>query len=159
MTSDEYFEVILKANRKAHLAAPDSLVAAFNYASSLFHFHEWLLKERQPELEAHFKITLKKERDIDRARECWSEMIEKTDTSFGYIRDAANASKHCVLTSTTSTDLKNGASVRRGWTGFGQGRFGEGPYGGSRIIVLVAGDKTVDFNEVAERLFSGPGAE
>ncbi len=53
----DYFESILKPNRAAFFGSTSTFVNAFNLATSLFHFHEWLFAEFKVKLEKEFGVT------------------------------------------------------------------------------------------------------
>jgi hypothetical protein len=42
------------------LGASSSFASAFNLATTLFHFHEWLFDQYKPQLEQNFNITIAK---------------------------------------------------------------------------------------------------
>ena len=148
MTSEEYFLNVLTPNRDAFNAERSSFAAAFNLASALYHFHERLHSEHRLDLEQALNATLRNPYHL------WKH-IEGQGSGFGYIHDVANASQHRILDPERkhSTELRHINAVRLGWTAFGAGAYGIGPFGGSRIIVVEVGDETVDFGEIADSLF------
>jgi hypothetical protein len=103
-SASKYYSEVLKLEYDQFFAAPATLRSAFNLATGLFHFHEWLFEHHRKELEAHFGQI------ISCPAALWTE-VEKMDNRFGFVRDLANSSKHVRLTRRPSTSMTHVANT------------------------------------------------
>ena len=81
-------------------------------------------------------------------KSAFNEHIKCKCPAFKYMRDVANASKHVSLSS-ASTQAKHIKDT--GLSGWGEGGYGLGRYGGS--IMIDDGGKKVYFEEVAKEVY------
>ena len=88
--AEDYFLKVMKPNYDAYFGASSTFASAFNLATTLFHFHEWLFDQYKPQLEQNFNITFAGKGQFWQA-------IQGTNANFGYIRDVTNASKHVTI--------------------------------------------------------------
>ncbi len=146
-----YFDEVLEPNRRAYFDGPVTFASAFNFAASLFHFHEWLLADHKDQLINRFGVMPNKSGKIEPSA-LWS-MVEVSNERFGYIRDVANASKHVVLSRRPSTGLNSISQTAVQSVGYGVGPFGVGRYSGPNFV-LLDGDKTISFDECATAMFA-----
>jgi hypothetical protein len=131
---DEFFE------------SPSSFRTAFNLASSLFHFHEWLYEYSRAKLEAHFGKAL------DSPGAFWA-TVEATNPRFGFIRDLANASKHVRLTKRPSTHVSHVANTYIRIGTFQRGAFDPRVFD-TEGVVMKDGASEVSFDACATELFN-----
>ena len=148
-SSRAYFVEVLTPNRDAYVDGPVTFAGALNFATSLFHFHEWLFADHRDRLITSFGLLPNKDGKIT-AGAFWAK-VQGADKRFGYIRDVANASKHMVLTN-SSTGVKNIGQTSLQSVGFGVGAFGVGRYSGPNFMIFDQGE-TVSFDECASRMF------
>jgi hypothetical protein len=71
----DYFAEVLKPNKDAFFGGPSTFASAFNFASSLYHFHEWLFVSFKGQLEAEFTAT------FPTARKFWKAVEAKDNRS------------------------------------------------------------------------------
>ena len=147
-SSRAYFVEVLTPNRDAYFDGPVTFAGALNFATSLFHFHEWLFADHRDQLITSYGL-LPSNGKIT-AHTFWSK-VQGADKRFGYIRDVANASKHMVLTN-SSTEVKSIGQTSLQSVGFGMGAFGVGRFSGPNFAILD-GDATISFDECASRMF------
>lgn len=141
-----YYQEVLEPNRHAYFEGPVTFASAFNFAASLFQFHEWLFKDYKDQLVTRFGLEPNKSGEII-PRAFWLK-VQEADKMFGYIRDVANASKHVVLSRRPSTGLNNVSQTALQSVGYGLGPFGVGRHSGPNFV-LLDGDKTISFDECA----------
>lgn len=150
-SADDYFLQVLRPNARVFFASPSTFATAFNLATSLFHFHEWLFHEHRSLLESTFGVTFKTPGAF------WKH-VQSSDLNYGYIRDLANASKHMVIGTPghapPSTTMTHAANTHITSSSFGQGAFGARRFGGGPNVVFSAGGSDVDFDPIATKLLS-----
>lgn len=149
-SAEDYFLKVLKPNNDAFFNHPSTFASALNFATSLYHFHEWLHDQHHAALEARFGQPLPKPWNL------WAE-VEKAGQNFGYIRDLTNASKHVVIGQSgpkSSTGMSHIANTHIVSTGFGMGGFGQGRYGGGPNVVFDDGGAQISFDQCASALFA-----
>src|SRR5262245_923925 len=93
--AEKYFAEVLKPQYYKFFGHPATLRGAFNLATALFHFHEWLYEFHKASLESHLGKSLPSKASL------WQH-AESIDPNFRYVRDLANASKHVQLTKRSS---------------------------------------------------------
>jgi hypothetical protein len=125
--AEDYFLKVLKPNMESFFGAPSTFASAFNLATTLYHFHEWLFDEYKSKLEGELNSTFS-------GKGAFWQSVQQTNPKFGYIRDVTNASKHVKIGGTghppPSTGMTHMANTQIISTGYGQGGYGQGPYGG-----------------------------
>lgn len=97
--SESFFRNVITYNFDSYIENPESLPAAFNVAISLHSMHDWVWSEHQHGLVEVLKKDISSKRDF-------CACVADACVSFKYIRDVANASKH-VLLSSPSTSLRS----------------------------------------------------
>jgi len=102
----KYYDWVLENQHKDFFENPADFQRLINFASSLFHFHEWLFVN----FEAHLHIELGVGQPFSNAGQFWG-AVQATNQNFGSIRDIANASKHVRLTRTPSTTMTHMANT------------------------------------------------
>jgi hypothetical protein len=139
-SASKYYSEILKPEHDEFFAAQATLRSAFNLATNLFHFHEWLFDGHKAQLEVCFGRTLKS------ADALWAE-VERINSQFGFIRDLANASKHVRLTRRPSTSMTHVAN-----TFIEVGAFDSAAFDTARVK-MKDGPVDVEFDDCARALF------
>ena len=99
-----FFAKIVKPNVDDYRNKPSEFRTAFNAATALFHFHEWLFEYKQAELEAKYSLRFSGKGDF------WG-YVGGLVPSSKFIRDLANASKHVKLTVRPSTSMTHIANM------------------------------------------------
>lgn len=150
-SSEDFFIFVMHPNMKAFFDSSSTFSSAFNLATSLFHFHEWLFDEFKAPLEAHFGTVFSSKGKFWQA-------VEGTNAKFGYIRDVANASKHVKIGGAghppTSTGMTHVANTHIVSVGYGQGGYGIGRFGGGPNVMLHDGGSQISFDNCADDLFN-----
>jgi hypothetical protein len=145
---EDYFFKILKPNKNAFFETTSEFSSAINFATSLFHFHEWLFDEFKPALEQHYNTTFSTKGNFWKA-------VEVTNPNYCYIRDVTNASKHVKIggpgNAPTSTGMSHIANTHIVATGYGQS-YGQGYGGGPKVVFDDAGNQ-ISFDRCAQELF------
>lgn len=145
---EDYFLNVLSPNKKSFFGSSSEFATAINFATSLFHFHEWLFDEYKSDLEREFGTTFAKKGDF------WG-AVQATNHNFGYIRDVTNASKHVKISGTgnikPSTGMSHIANTHIVAIGYGQS-YGQAYGGGSKVVFDDAGQQ-VSFDTCAQELF------
>jgi hypothetical protein len=147
--AEDYFFQVINPNKEAFLSHPSTFSTALNFATSLFHFHEWLYEYFRPELEVQFGQTLSSPGVL------WG-LVEQAGQNFGYIRDITNASKHVAIgqgNHKASTGMSHIANTHIVSTGYGMGGYGQGRYGGAPSVVFDDGGAQISFDQCAADLF------
>lgn len=149
--AEDYFLKVMKPNYDAYFGASSTFASAFNLATTLFHFHEWLFDQYKPQLEQNFNITFAGKGQFWQA-------IQGTNANFGYIRDVTNASKHVTIGGSQfappSTGITHIANTHIISTGYGQGGYGQGRYGGGPAVVFDDAGNQISFDDCASQLFA-----
>ena len=140
-----YYAEVMKPGYDEFFASPSSFRTAFNLASSLFHFHEWLYEYSRTKLEAHFRKTL------DSAGAFWA-TVEATNPRFCFIRDLSNASKHVRLTRRPSTRVSHVANIHIRIGTFQRGAFDPRVFD-TQGMVMKDGAREISFDACATELF------
>jgi hypothetical protein len=95
-----YFEGVVRPNYIDYQSNSISFKAAYNLLNCLFNLHEWVYAYDRKEAEVVLGRSIIKSFDIWK---CGEETVENASV----VRDAANASKHVVLTRQPSTKMKD----------------------------------------------------
>jgi hypothetical protein len=141
-----YYAEVLKPGYDEFVASPSSFRTAFNLASSLFHFHEWLYEYCRAKLETHFGKVLKTPAAF------WA-TVEATNQRLGFIRDLANASKHARLTKRPSTSMNHAANIYIRIGIFQRGAFDPRVFD-TVGMVMQDGAAEISFDACATELFN-----
>jgi hypothetical protein len=76
--AEDYFVKVLKPNHETFFGVSSTFASAFNFASPLYHFHEWLFDEFKVKLESEFNTTFSTKGKF------WQD-VEQKNKKFGYI--------------------------------------------------------------------------
>jgi hypothetical protein len=144
-SASKYYSEILKPEHDEFFAARSTLRSAFNLATNLFHFHEWLFDSHRVQLEAYFGKTL------ETAGAFWAE-VERVDSRFGFIRDLSNSSKHVRLTRRPSTSMTHVANTFVEVGAFDSAAFDRSAFDTARVK-MKDGPANVEFDDCARALF------
>lgn len=144
--SEDYFLQVMIPNKQAFFGNQSAFAAAINFATSLFHFHEWLFDEFKTELESFFGATFN-------SKGAFWKAVEASNPNFGYMRDVTNASKHVRIGGkySTSTGMSHIANTHIVEIGYGHG-YGVA-YGGGNKVVFDDGGNQIGFDTCAQELF------
>jgi hypothetical protein len=144
-TASKYYSELLRPEYQEFFSAAATLRSAFNLATNLFHYHEWLFDQHRSELEAHFGKPLLSHGAF------WNE-VENADRRFGFIRDLANASKHVRLTRRPSTSMTHVANTVLSVAAFDTAAFDRDAFDTPRVK-MKDGSVDVQFDDCARALF------
>lgn len=128
-------------------ASPSDLRKASHVSVSLFHVSDWVWGDYKREPQRIFgTATLSDLRKYIVANQCGD---------FGLIRDIADGSRHFRLDQPTATTrtVYSATDVTVHSTGFGEGRYGEGTFGGAPQIVVNVGSGVRHFSAIAKNVY------
>jgi hypothetical protein len=129
-------------------AAIDDMRRAFHCAISLFHLCDWVYHPHKASINANFTYRHRNGdvRRITDEKE-FANALADLHPDFDLIRGIANSAKHLVL-----TNPRPHPRVQN--TGFGEGGYGMGPYGGTpRVMVEGPGGQDREFTDLAKSTF------
>jgi len=134
---------------------PANLRKAFHAAMSLYHVVDWVWGDYESSPPLVFNAS-----SLDDLR---SHIEHNECPDFGLIRDVSDSSKHFRLGRSSATVTSATEVITRG-TGYGEGRYGEGPWGGSSRVVVELNSGVRHFSAIAtnvhemwDRLFAQQG--
>ncbi|SDX26564.1 hypothetical protein SAMN04488001_2801 [Litoreibacter albidus] len=140
----DYFELIVQEDYTDYKSSI-SLRKCVHLAQSLFHMADWAFSHERAALESLEGRRFESEKDI-------YPHLALGSSSFGLIRDIANASKHVNLSGKPSTNIKNVTDLKIETSAFGEGTFGTARYGGINPIAFD-GDRVVYLDEHMHEVF------
>jgi hypothetical protein len=143
---ERYYAEVMKPGYEEFFASSSSFRTAFNLASSLFHFHEWLYEYCRAKLEAHFG------KPLNTPGALWA-TVEATNQRLAFIRDLANASKHVRLTKRPSTSMAHVANTHIRIGTFQRGAFDPRVFDTGGML-MQNGATGVSFDACATELFN-----
>jgi hypothetical protein len=134
-----FWREVVEADFNEYIAKIDDLRRAFHSAISLFHLHDWIYVAHKANVDANFKFknkngTLQPVHDEN----SFAKAIGDMHPDFELIRQIANSAKHLKLRSAGShpSAPSHAANTRVQATGWGEGEYGKGPYGGTPRVML-----------------------
>ncbi len=139
------------------VARPADLRAAFHAAISLFHMHDWMWRTHESTVSANFTLIDGNGRQVrvhDAAS--FASSLEQQCEDFGRIRSIANAAKHLELRDIRPVPnaASHAANTAVQTTGWGQGGFGKGSYGGApRVMLAGPNGNDMEFSDVAKGVY------
>ena len=143
-TCSQYFDHIARPDYQDFVADPTNVRAAMHAALSHFHLHEWVFEEHKSNSAKVF--------GCNRTSDFMRHLSTNECRDFALIKDVANAQKHCSLTR-GSPSIAGAQNVAVKATGWDEGGFGEGPYGGSPSLIIDMGSGSLrHFSAVLENV-------
>lgn len=114
---------------------------AFHDAIDLFHLVDWVFHSNKTIGSLNFIGPFGSEKKAKDEKE-FANILESEDSSFGIIRGVANSLKHLELRAVPKTlgAPTHAANTFVSGTGYGMGRFGEGPFGGTETVKIQGPD-------------------
>ena len=158
-TAADFWSGMVVPDCEDYRSNPTSLRRALHSAISLFHMHDWIFHTHKCVVQTTFTY-------IDRAgvqkpaltSEEFANSLEQRNNDFGRIRGIANAGKHLRLRPAGIRPVQNApsdaANTRIQTTAYGQGGFGQGPYGGTpRVVLEGPGGSDMEFLAILENVY------
>lgn len=146
--ADDFFLNVLVPNYNSFFLYPSTFASVVNLGNSLYHFHEWIYDTYRA------KLDIKYAQVFSSSGNFWA-FIETQSSSFGYIRDMTNASKHVTIGKRpASTGMTHFANTHITVKGFGVGGYGLGKYGGAPDVTFDDGGRRISFDQCAKDLFN-----
>lgn len=151
----DYFENITEAAYKQFMHAEVNFLVVYSMAAGLYHIGEWICFHDQAKVQAKFG------NQITSAGELWANVVEPSITDAGFIRDLNNAAKHAKLRfdpnkpkkGDPSTNMHHAANTMISMSGFGDGGYGQGTYGGTADVKMDEGGREVSLEPIATAVF------
>ena len=153
-TATDYWSGMAEPDYHDFVGNSADLRAAFHTAISLFHMHDWVWKTHEAVIRASFTFRYKTGATVNvHNAETFANALEQDCADFGRIRGIANAAKHLELRDIRPVPNapSHAASTAVQTTGFGQGGYDEGPYGGGpRVMLAGSNGDDMEFSDVAK---------
>ena len=144
-TAREFWDQVVRLDYQDFARAMTDLRCATHAALSLFHLHDWLYVQFESDKSRMFDCS-SKERLVEH-------LLSYEHADFGLIKDVANAHKHFKL-DRGQPKIARASQVSVRGTGWGEGRFGEGPWGGTPTVVVDLGNGQIrHFSAVARNVY------
>jgi hypothetical protein len=135
-------------------AGIDDIRRAFHCAISLFHLGDWVYHAHKASIDATF--TYRDRKGVVRPvtdEKTFANSLGELHPDFDLIRGIANSAKHLVLTNPRPhpASPSHAANTRIQSTGYGEGAYGMGPYGGTpRVMLEGPGGQDREFTDLAK---------
>lgn len=150
-----YFDEITETAYRQFMNGEVTFLVIYSMASGLFHIAEWMCHHDLHKVQAKFGS------HIDSPAALWHQVVEKNISDAGFIRDLNNAAKHAKLSfdptkpgrGGPSTGMHHAANTYISTTGWGEGGYGTGPYGGSTAVKMDEGGREVLLEPIATAVF------
>ena len=130
-TCRQFLDEVAIPDYNDYVADLTNLRAAMHAALSHFHLHEWVFEEHKDNPSSVFNCT--------NTETFKGYLISPICEDFGLIKDVANAHKHFLLTRGDPSITGAQDVTLSPPTGWGEGGYGEGPWGGSPAVVIDMG--------------------
>jgi len=154
-TYTAYWREIVGPDMREFRQSPADLRLAFHLAISLFHMGDWVYGAHKTTIDANFTYV-----DSNGAtkpvhdEKTFANAIRTLNSDFELIRSIANSAKHLQLKKSSKAyhthTASHAANTVSQPTGFGQGSFGQGPYGGTQRVMLEGpGGNDLEFQSIA----------
>ncbi|MCX5496478.1 hypothetical protein OSH11_17360 [Kaistia dalseonensis] len=157
--AEEFWHGMVKPDYNEYLGQKASLRLALHLANSLFHMSDWVFHSHENDVRSAYTLKGKAGQIVAVACEKdFATALEQTCDDFGRIRGIANAGKHLKLAPGGIRPVQNApsnaANTRSQSTGFGRGRYGTGPWGGTpRVILADPNGNYLEFQSIAEKVY------
>jgi hypothetical protein len=150
-----YFDEITEKAYRQFVDGKVTFLTIYSMAAGLYHIAEWMCLHDLP------KVQSKYGQHIDSAAALWHQVVEKTIPDAGFIRDLNNAAKHAKLRfdptkskkGDPSTGMHYAANTFISTSGWGEGGYGTGTYGGAPEVKMDEGGREVSLEPVATAVF------
>lgn len=152
----DYFENITEPAYRAFKSGEVTFLTIYSLAAGLYHIHEWTWLHDEPKVRQKFGA------GITSAGDLWHKVVEQNVSDAGFIRDLNNAAKHAKLRfdparapqrGGPSTTMHHAANTHVEISGWGEGAYGVGPYGGARVAKMDEGGREVLLEPIATAVF------
>lgn len=151
----DYFENITKPAYQAFTSGEVTFLTIYSLAAGLYHIAEWMWLHDEHKIRQKFGSGIKSAGDL------WHNVVEPTLPDAGFIRDLNNAAKHAKLRfdpdkpkkGDPSTTMHYAANTHVEVSGWGEGSYGLGPYGGGKIAKMDEGGREVLLEPIATEVF------
>ncbi|PLX39572.1 MAG: hypothetical protein C0606_03475 [Hyphomicrobiales bacterium] len=156
--SEDYWEKIVKPDYTDFFAHLDDIRRAFHLSVSLLHLADWIYVAHKSAIDGTFtfKDASQQDRPVDSVP-TFANALGDNCEEFELIRGIANASKHLSLTrpGRSANSPIHAANTSVQTTGYGQGGFGMGPYGGgARVMLAGPNGNDREFSDLANKVMT-----
>lgn len=158
-----FWREIVDADFNDCVAKIDDLRRAFHCAISLFHLHDWIYVAHKADIDKN--LTFEDKSGASRPvhdRRSFANALGDLHPDFELIREIANSAKHlklrepCTNPSSRShpSAPSDAANTRVQATGWGEGGFGKGPFGGTPRVMLQGPEgQDLEFSDLAKSTY------
>jgi hypothetical protein len=148
-----YWRDVVEPDYNDFNAKIDDLRRAFHCAITLFHMCDWVYVAHKPYIDSTFAYKDKNGASQSVSNEKgFADAIRDLYPEFQLIRGIANSAKHLELKQLGShpASPSHAANTRVQSTGYGEGRYGQGPFGGTaRVMLQGSQGHDLEFSEIA----------
>lgn len=152
----DYFDNITAAAYRQFMKSEVTFLVVYSMAAGLYHLAEWVYLHDEAKVQAKYGAHIKS------AGALWADVVETSIADAGFIRDLNNAAKHAKLRfdpqkpkkGDPSTAMHHAANTFITSTGWGQGAWDEGPWGGGRQVMMDEAGREVALEPVATAVFN-----
>jgi len=150
----EYWDQVVVPDYSDFTTKIDDLRVAFHCAISLFHMHDWIYMTHKSVIDQSFQFKNRKTSALTPVSDerQFADAIEDGHPDFELIREIANTAKHLSRKNSPSHAAN---TVVKG-TGWGEGSWGQGPFGGAPRVMLIGrfGQPDIEFFDIAHSVFN-----
>ena len=151
----DYFDNITTPAYQQFKNDRTTFLIVYSMASGLFHLAEWLFFYKEAEVKTKYG------QNITSAGALWHQVIEPSVLDAGFVRDLNNAAKHTKLSFNPhkpgkggpSTTMYYAANTSISTSGWSEGGFSEGPFGGAATAKMDEGGREVLLEPIATAVY------
>jgi hypothetical protein len=156
---EAYWRDVVEPDYRDFIAKIDDLRLAFHCAITLFHMADWVYVVHKSYIDSKFKFK-DKNGNLQRVTDekMFANAVQDLYPDFKLIRGIANSAKHLKLKKDRDPhppSPSHAANTRVQSTGWGKGRFGNGPYGGTpRVMLAGPNGQDLEFSDIATSTYN-----
>ncbi|WP_318903234.1 hypothetical protein [Sinorhizobium medicae] len=149
----DYFENITRPAYEQFKNGKVTFLVVYSMAAGLYHIAEWMCEHDLAKVQAKYGAA------ITAPGQLWHHVVASNVTDAGFVRDLNNAAKHARLRFAPpgrggpSTAMHHSANTFIQTSGYGDGGWGNGPYGGAPEVKMDEGGREVLLEPIATALF------
>ncbi len=152
-----FWQYIVKPDYNAFREKIDDLRRAFHCAIALFHLSDWIYVAHKTYINANFMFKGKNGTSQQVYDEkTFANALRDLHPDFELVRGIANSAKHLQLKNSGAhpSAPSHAANTRVQITGYGEGGYGMGPFGGSpRVMLEGPQGQDLEFSDLAESAY------
>ncbi len=145
----DFFDEITEKSYRRFMEGDVNFLMIYAMAYGLFHLADWVNHYDMPKVKDKFG------EHINSGHDLWHEIIEKSITDAGLIRDLNNSAKHVKLELkyNPSTSMHYAANTYISMTGWDTASYGVSPNGGLVEVKMAEGGREILLEPVATSVF------